>query len=653
MKKNVFYLVVLFAFLTGAVGWAEDPDYGDIPEDAETFSADGTTVGGVLESGDIDWFKFTPAANTLYRVTFTGGLTGGWKTISVYQIDESGTLRATLSDNVNSTNIYVKTFFLEAGDDVYVKVNRDAGIYFFDIEPISQIPPDDYSDECTEATSITVDAAAIGGTLTHNPNGSLEVDWFVFDTEPQHMYQILLTKCDNTEVNFQVFSEDCEYILNSSKNQTVMSWFGEQFKIYVVGNPAYLGTYYTLEVVDLGYFPDDYSNESETAEPIVADGSVIAGELQFDSSYQKDEDWFVFTPTVNTLYQITFTGEVNKPWKNIDIYQIDESGTLRVTLSYNVPTTNIYEKIFFLEEGLDVYIKVSRDPGHYYFDIKPIGHYPPDDYSDDCDEATAITVDAVPLEGTLTHNPNGSLEADWFVFDTEPQHMYQITLTKCDNTEVNFQLFNEDCGNLLNSSKSRTVTSWFGEQYKLYVAGSPAYLGTYYTLEVVDLGLFEDDYPNIWEDAFNIGVDGSVVAGGIQYMSSYHKDEDWFTFTVDEVEDYQFMLTGLPNGYIRLKVFRKDELDVLHNLKDLAVYAGNVLDTTLTLPAGEIYVQMHNTQLVTYELSVTSPEPRCGDFDHPYPPGDFNEDCYVNMTDLALIAANWLDCTDPNPPCTE
>ena len=127
-------------------------------------------------------------------------------------------------------------------------------------------PPDSYSDDCASPTEITVDAAPITGTLTHNPDGSLETDWFVFDTQPLHMYQIILTKCDNTDLNFQVYNENCDYLLGWSKNHTVTSWFGEQYKIYVAGNSAYLGTYYTLEVVDLGLFPDDYSNISDTAE---------------------------------------------------------------------------------------------------------------------------------------------------------------------------------------------------------------------------------------------------------------------------------------------------------------------------------------------------------------------------------------------------
>ena len=42
----------------------------------------------------------------------------------------------------------------------------------------------------------------------------------------------------------------------------------------------------------------------------------------------------------------------------------------------------------------------------------------------------------------------------------------------------------------------------------------------------------------------------------------------------------------------------------------------------------------------------------CGDPGHPYPVGDMTLDCHVDLADFAKIAENWLDCTDPAPPCS-
>ncbi|MBN1125337.1 MAG: hypothetical protein JXA82_10040, partial [Sedimentisphaerales bacterium] len=94
------------------------------------------------------------------------------------------------------------------------------------------------------------------------------------------------------------------------------------------------------------------------------------------------------------------------------------------------------------------------------------------------------------------------------------------------------------------------------------------------------------------------------------------------------------------------------ELNVLRNKKYTYVHSDGVNNFAVTLPAGKIYVQMFSN-LGGYTFSVVSPEPRCGDLDHPYPPGDANKDCYVNLQDLALMAQNWMTCTNPNPPCSD
>ncbi len=472
-------------------------------------------------------------------------------------------------------------------------------------------------------------------------------------TRSLHMYQINLTKCDNTDVNFQVYNEDCEYILGWAKTHTVTSWFGEQYKIYVAGSASYLGTYYTLEVVDLGLFPDDISNVSETAVPVTPDGSMVEGQIQFNSSYHSDEDWFKFTPAENTLYRVTLTGEVNKGYKEMRIYQIDEFGNLHETIYHYAWSNGVSTRTFFIEKGDDIYVVLYSNVGNYSFYIESLGQYPPDSYSDSCAEATPITVNAEPTEGTLNHNPDGSLETDWFVFDTQPLHMYEIRLTKSDNTDVNFQIYSGNCDYILGWSKNHTVTSWFGEQYKIYVAGSASYLGTYYTLEVVDLGLFPDDYPNIPDDAVSIPKDGTLVEGQIQFTSSWHSDEDWFTFIAGQAGSYQFRLTGeLSKGYKEIRVYWKDELEVLREYKYTYVWSDAVSNFNVTLPAGKVYVQIYSN-LGGYSFSVVSPEPRCGDLDHPYLPGDANKDCFVNLADLALLAADWMKCTSPNPPCVQ
>jgi len=40
-------------------------------------------------------------------------------------------------------------------------------------------------------------------------------------------------------------------------------------------------------------------------------------------------------------------------------------------------------------------------------------------------------------------------------------------------------------------------------------------------------------------------------------------------------------------------------------------------------------------------------EPLCGDLLHPYPVGDLNNDCRVDLFDVAILLSHWLECTDP------
>ncbi len=46
-------------------------------------------------------------------------------------------------------------------------------------------------------------------------------------------------------------------------------------------------------------------------------------------------------------------------------------------------------------------------------------------------------------------------------------------------------------------------------------------------------------------------------------------------------------------------------------------------------------------------VHVEGGKPQCGDPAHPYPPGDLNRDCRVDLTDLAILANNWLTSTAP------
>jgi len=57
--------------------------------------------------------------------------------------------------------------------------------------------------------------------------------------------------------------------------------------------------------------------------------------------------------------------------------------------------------------------------------------------------------------------------------------------------------------------------------------------------------------------------------------------------------------------------------------------------------------------LLGFDVNDAYPLPKCGDAEHPFPPGDLNGDCQVTLPDLALFAAYWLqaNCGPQNDYC--
>lgn len=51
----------------------------------------------------------------------------------------------------------------------------------------------------------------------------------------------------------------------------------------------------------------------------------------------------------------------------------------------------------------------------------------------------------------------------------------------------------------------------------------------------------------------------------------------------------------------------------------------------------------------TTEIDAVADVSCCGDYKHPYPVGDLNKDCRVNMADFAIFTSHWLECTWENP----
>jgi hypothetical protein len=73
--------------------------------------------------------------------------------------------------------------------------------------------------------------------------------------------------------------------------------------------------------------------------------------------------------------------------------------------------------------------------------------------------------------------------------------------------------------------------------------------------------------------------------------------------------------------------------------------------TYLLFIQGEAHPGWTNPQIgmttdgIVGETIIGCAVPQCGDPNHPYPVGDLNQDCRVDLLDLAILTLHWLECT--------
>lgn len=444
-------------------------------------------------------------------------------------------------------------------------------------------------------------------------------------------------------MNFKVFADDgVTQLHGNSRDMTLTSWYGDNFKIEVNGDTSKLGNYYEIIIEDVATFEDAHGNTAAEATELIV-GTDYDSSLDYNSTIFDDQDWFVFTPAGNTLYQVTFTNH-DYNWKYYYIYQ--DKGHVDLTLATN---SNAHyatsSKTFFLDGTEPCYIKIGDSAGTYKLRVDQLAVYPPDSYGQNCSEVTPLTVNAAETIGTIS--PDQAVNNDWFVLNTTALHEYHITLTKADNSDAAFSLYSADCSTRLHSrTREITVVSWFGEDFKILVDAATSKLGNQYTIKVEDVETHVDDFPNLSTLATVIKKDGTVYNGTINYNATVQPDNDWLKFVAPIDGSYEFSFRNFDYNWKYYYLYSIDDVNKLHQ-----VFSRNSYFSTdaysRELTAGTHYIQILEG-IGEYQISVISPEPRCGDLDHQYPIGDINEDCFVNMEDLALMTVNWLTSTAPN-----
>lgn len=532
--RSILAALVVGLWVSGGIAFAEDPDFGNDHTAAFAIPADGTETWGELGGGDVDWFSFSCPGHTQFRITLGNG-ENNWKLIRIYQANEFGDPVETLAFWRGGVGYDYRTIFIEAARTCYLRVENEGGSYSVKVETLGSNLPDSYAGSCDSASTLVVDAPPIAGTIDHTDPLNVDHDWFVFSTQPLHMYRIRLWRLDNCNVWFSIVNASCNTQLYGGTSElTLTSWYGDDFKIHVEGETARLGNLYWLEVVDIGTFTDDHGNTWDVSTPVLTDGTKTEAVINYNSTLSSDIDWFTFTPQPHSKNVITFANGENN-WKLLHVYQANAFGDpVEIDSWWQAGVTEGFHTLFF-EYDRPCYLKVEYDGGRYSLDVKYIETVLPDTYSDACHEPTLIAADGKAVVGTLDHTT--PYDNDWFVLHTEPLHMYQIQLEFLNNCNVWFELYSAGCGLVYGGTTSITVTSWKGEDYKIRVLGDAARVANYYMLTVTDLGLYPDDHGNISAEATPIPKDNTSVPGSIDYQSTVGSDFDWFTFIAGQEGD--------------------------------------------------------------------------------------------------------------------
>jgi len=622
-------LTIIFALAIGSAR-AEVPDYGNDCNSAEPIDPNGTMVEGTLSpTGDEDWFSFTAAAQGLYEITLHSQ--SGYKYLQLYGPDECGTPQriATITTSTGTKN---EEIFISYAGTYYARVYQGSGLYRVSVDELGVYDTDTYADICTDADELVVDGDPAYDGIT---DWGLDEDWLTFGTVVLHKYQITLTRSFTSNIAFDLYTQDCATNLKANRTTTLtfVSLDGANYNLRVHSSNFTQEGYYEIQVEDLGEQPDDYGNTCDTATPIDTNGAELEGALQYSADLFADEDWFSFTASAHGLYEITLHSQSG--YKYLEVYGPDECGTPQRIATISTSTGTKSEQLFISYAGT-YYARVYYGSGLYHVSVTELGVYDTDTYPDTCFEAAPLDVNGIPAYDGITDWGN---DEDWFTIPTGVLHKYEVTLDKSFTSDVVFDLYDYDCETNLKSNRtSITFVSWYGANYFPRVHSSSFGKEGFYGIWVADLRLQPDDHGNVWYQSTQVETNGVEKEGNLQYTADIGSDEDWFYFLASLEGLYQITLWS-QSGYKYLVLYRYEEPQQLQEITSF--YTSTEVTKDVSITPGVYALKVHKGTGL-YRVGVLSPEPQCGDPNHPYPTGDLNQDCVVNFKDVAVLANNWL-----------
>ncbi len=647
-RKVIVALSFVLLMTLGLSPRAEDLDYGDDCTLAEPIDPNGTVVEGILsDTSDQDWFSFTAVADGFYEMTLLSQ--SGWKYMNVYGPDGCPESLQSITSLTAETGTTTQEVFIQTAGTYYILVYADSGLYRVSVNLLDTCPSDTHPDTCDNPAILIVDDPPVNDCIT---DFGMDEDWFTFATTVLHKYQVTLYRAMmNTDVVYDLYRSDCGVALSSGQTDslTFVSLDGANYDLRVKSNSFNKEGYYELWVDDLGAVPDDYNNTCEGATPITTDGVKVEGRLQYQATLFTDEDWFSFTAVPDGFYEMTLLSQSG--WKYMSVYGPDGCpGSLQAITSLTVDTATTTQEVFIHTAGT-YYIAVHSGSGLYRVSVNLLDTCPSDTGPDTCDNPAILIVDDPPVNDCIT---DFGIDEDWFTFATSVLHKYQVNFYRPVNTDVIYGLHETDCGEqLYSTATSMTVIPFSDCNYDLRVRSNSFSQAGYYEIWVEDLGGVPDDHGNTYDTATPIPTTGVHTTGHTgQYSATIGPaDDDWFSFTAApglyEIALYAdgcgFMGSG-PSTTLYLYA-----LDEAHELQQITYFSakGSTVTQSVSIDtAGTYYMGVHDG-CGYYWVSVLAAEPQCGDPSHPYPTGDSNQDCVVNLVDFAMFATHWLEDNRP------
>lgn len=146
-----------------------------------------------------------------------------------------------------------------------------------------------------------------------------------------------------------------------------------------------------------------------------------------------------------------------------------------------------------------------------------------------------------------------------------------------------------------------------------------------------------------WGTPVNLGP--AVNSSSDDYTTDLSADELLLFFQSLRPGGY-----GLTDLYVTRRTTKSDPWGTPVNLGSPVNSSASEGTPNISADGSTLYFHSNRSgTLGNWDLwqATVNPEPKCGDEEHPYPIGDLNHDCIVNLLDLAMMSEHWLEDNNP------